>query len=77
MVSAREVSCCRSRSAITRQKEGQREWLNARCVREALVGRGVRPTLCRVFEVKTGMVSVAVRDVEIRTGREVGKVMHR
>jgi hypothetical protein len=77
MVSAREVSCCRSRSAITRQKEEQREWLNARYVREALVGRGVLPTLYRVFEVKRGMVFVAVRDVKIRTGREVGKVKHR
>jgi len=76
-VSARGVSCVRSHSAIAQQKEEQREWLSARCAREVLAGRGVRPTLYRVCEVSRGMVSVVARNVVRRTGREAEKVKHR
>ena len=75
-MSERVVSYCRSRSAISRQKEEQREWLSAWCAREVLVGRGVRPTLYRVCEVKRGLVFVVARNVERRTGRGGGKVKH-
>jgi hypothetical protein len=75
MVSVRVVRCFRS--AISRQKGEQREWLNARCAREVLVGQGVRPILYRVCVVMRGMVFVAARYVKRRTERGVVMVKHR